>query len=500
MQKKQSFLLLFLFFINLTIQAQWVQIGQDIDGEAAFDNSGNSVSISSDGSVVAIGAFNNDGNGNATGHVRIYKNTDGTWIQVGADIDGEAAGDRSGRSVSLSSDGSIVAIGAAGNAGNGSFAGHVRIYKNSNNTWSQVGADIDGELAGDYSGYSVSISSNGSIVAIGAIYNDDNGENAGQVRIFEIISGAWTQLGEDIYGEAARDESGKSVSLSADGSIVAIGAPNNDENGINAGHVRIYENLSGNWTQIGTDIDGETEADYSYRLSLNADGSIVAIGATGNSGNGYLSGHVRVYKNIGGIWSQIGEDIDGEAEYDTSGGSVNLNSDGSVVAIGATGNAGNGTTSGHVRIYQNNNDIWTQIGEDIDGEVAGDLSGGAVCLSSNGAIVAIGAGSNDGNGTDSGHVRVYSNPYLGISELSDQGLSVYPNPTTGYLILKSSKFKVQSISLFDITGKKLVIKQQATMNNSIQIDITAIENGVYFLKIKAADSVFTTQIIKNSKI
>ena len=177
-----------------------------------------------------------------------------------------------------------------------------------------------------------------------------------------------------------------------------------------------------------------------------------------------------------------------------------MNSDGSVVAIGATGNAGNGTTSGHVRIYQNNNDIWTQIGEDIDGEVAGDLSGGAVCLSSNGAIVAIGAGSNDGNGTDSGHVRVYSNPYLGISELSDQGLSVYPNPTTGYLILKSSKFKVQSISLFDITGKKLVIKQQATMNNSIQIDITAIENGVYFLKIKAADSVFTTQIIKNSKI
>ena len=153
-----------LFSLSLFAQSQ---IGSDIDGEAANDNSGWSVSLSSDGSTVAIGAYSNDGNGADAGHVRIYKNINGTWTQQGADIDGEAAGDRSGYSaVSLSSDGSTVAIGAYLNDGNGTYAGHVRIYKNISGTWTQQGSDIDGEAVNDKSGYSVSLSSDGSTVAI----------------------------------------------------------------------------------------------------------------------------------------------------------------------------------------------------------------------------------------------------------------------------------------------------------------------------------------------
>src|SRR3989344_4585029 len=109
-----------------TTHAQ-IQLGADIDGEAASNYSGRSVSISSDGSRVAIGADRNDGNGTDAGHVRIYEWTGTSWTQLGADIDGEAAGDYSGKSVSISSDGSHVAIGAYGNDGNGSNAGHVRI-------------------------------------------------------------------------------------------------------------------------------------------------------------------------------------------------------------------------------------------------------------------------------------------------------------------------------------------------------------------------------------
>jgi hypothetical protein len=89
-------------------------IGADIDGEAANDYSGHSVSLSSDGTTVAIGAMGNDGNGDASGHVRIHawNSTTSAWEQQGADIDGEAANDQSGWSVSLSSDGTTVAIGA----------------------------------------------------------------------------------------------------------------------------------------------------------------------------------------------------------------------------------------------------------------------------------------------------------------------------------------------------------------------------------------------------
>ena len=71
-----------------------------------------------------------------------------SWTQIGSDIDGEAANDSSGWSVSLSSDGSVVAIGAPMNGDNSedyknSGRGHVKIFKNVNNTWVQVGSDID---------------------------------------------------------------------------------------------------------------------------------------------------------------------------------------------------------------------------------------------------------------------------------------------------------------------------------------------------------------------
>jgi methionine-rich copper-binding protein CopC len=396
---------------NATIASEATQIGSDIDGEAANDYSGNSVSLSSDGSIVAIGAWLNDVPD--SGHVRIYQNNSGTWSQIGDDIDGEANNDHFGVSVSLSGDGSIVAIGADQNGGNGSLSGHVRIYKYESDSWSQIGSDIDGEAENDRSGQSVSLSSDGSTVAIGAYVNDGNGntnDNRGHVRIYQNNSGTWSQVGSDIDGEASNDSSGQSVSLSSDGSIVAIGAYQNDGNGSQSGHVRIYKYESDSWSQVGSDIDGEGNYDSSGQsVSLSSDGSIVAIGAYGNDGNGTDSGHVRVYQNNSGNWEQIGSDIDGEAASNYFGYSVSLSSDGSIVAIGAHGNDDNGTNSGHVRIYKYNSGTsnWSQIGSDIDGEAASDESGRSVSLSSDGSTVAIGAWLNDGNGTKSGHVRVF---------------------------------------------------------------------------------------------
>ena len=101
----------------------WRQLGRDIDGEAADNNSGYSVSLNHDGTIVAIGAIFNDG---SRGHVRIYRYNGAAWRQLGRDIDGEAADDFSGTSVSLNHDGTIVAIGAEGPDG---ARGHVRIYK-----------------------------------------------------------------------------------------------------------------------------------------------------------------------------------------------------------------------------------------------------------------------------------------------------------------------------------------------------------------------------------
>ena len=227
-----------------------------------------------------------------------------SFAQLGSDIDGEVADDVSGYSVSLSSDGGIVAIGASGNDGNGSSSGHVRLYEWNSGTssWDQLGSDIDGEDGGDYSGVSVALSSDGSIVAIGADYNDGLlGNRSGHVRLYKWNSGtsSWDQLGSDIDGEAADDISGQSVSLSADGSIVAIGATGNDGNSSSSGHVRIFD-LKYPTITISSDVTslkaGET-ATLTFMLSESSSDFIAtdvsisggALSSFSGSGTSYSS-------------------------------------------------------------------------------------------------------------------------------------------------------------------------------------------------------------------
>jgi hypothetical protein len=310
------------------------------------------VSLNNDGTVVAIGA---PYNGYYSGHVRIYAWDSTSWVQRGNDIDGEASFDNSGRSVSLSNDGTVVAIGAPYNDENGSNSGHVRIYAWDSTSWVQRGIDINGEATYNYSGECVSLNNDGTVVAIGASGNDGNGYYSGHVRIYAWDSTSWVQRGNDIDGEAASDYSGRSVSLNNDGTVVAIGAFNNDnENGSYSGHVRIYAWDSTSWVQRGNDLDGEASSDQSgTSVSLNNDGTVVAIGAVGNDENGSYSGHVRIYAWDSTSWVQRGNDLDGEATYNYSGESVSLSNDGTVVAIGAIGNDGVNRTSysGHVKIY-----------------------------------------------------------------------------------------------------------------------------------------------------
>jgi len=470
------------------------QIGNDIEGETDGDLSGSSVSISNDGNIVAIGAPNGTFGASVMshGHVRVYENNSGIWTQIGNDIDGEEEGSRSGSSVSISGTGNIVAIGAYLNSGNGSFSGHVRVYENINGTWTQIGNDIDGEIAEDRSGESVTISDNGNILAIGAPRNDGNGIDSGHVRVYENISGTWTQIGNDIDGRTAEDEFGRSISLSNSGNIMAIGASRNS--GSSSGYVRVYENISGTWTQIGSDINGEGANDGSgSSVSISGDGNIVAIGAYLNSDNGSFSGHVRIYQNTNGVWTQIGSDIDGEAAGDFSGGSISLSNDGAIVAIGAVRNSDSGFWSGHVRIYQNINDNWTQIGSDIDGEDDTDSSGESVSISNDGSILAIGAPLNDivGVGSNFGHVRIYDlSPVLSTNEFVSSQFELHPNPASKEFKIKlKGDIRLEKAILYNQLGQ--FIKEET---KSI-IDVSKLSKGLYLVEIVTNKGKVTKKVI-----
>ena len=354
------------------IDNSWNKMGDDIYGDRNYGANGYSVSLSSDGTVVAMGGpqAKQERYGDYLGNVRMFKyiEIENKWNQMGDDIYGDAGSDKMGYSVSLSSDGTIVAMGAPEHDRNSkNNVGLVRVFQWNDSSWNQIGTDIDGEAAEDQSGYSVSLSSDGTIVAIGSPYNDGSGNNAGHVRVYQWNDSSWNQMGVDIDGEAADDQSGYSVSLSSDGTIVAIGAPYNDGSGNNVGHVRVFQYNNTSWIQMGGDIDGEAAGDQSgYSVSLSSDGTIVAIGSPNNDGNGNMSGHVRVYQWNDSSWNQIGPDIDGEAAVVQSGYSVSLSGDGTIVAIGAPNNdAGLNSNyyykSGHVKVYEYKSIIKRQL-------------------------------------------------------------------------------------------------------------------------------------------
>lgn len=183
-------------------------------------------------------------------------------------------------------------------------------------------------------------------------FNDGNGSNAGHVRIYEWTGAAWQQKGADIDGEAAAYESGQSVSM-PNANTVAVGATQFSLNNSNdPGQVRIYDwdTSSSAWIQRGSDIDGEAAGDQSGCAVSMPDANTVAIGATGNNG---FTGHVRIYEWTGTVWQQKGVDMDGEAGSDFSGYSVSM-PDANTVGIGAPQNDGNGGNAGHVRVYNLN--------------------------------------------------------------------------------------------------------------------------------------------------
>ena len=138
-------------------------------------------------------------------------------------------------------------------------------------------------------------------------------------------------------------------SLSKDGSTVAIG---NSSSGV----VKIYRINNCNLEQLGIDIYDEVEDGFGREISLSSDGSILAVGAP-DSNN--FAGYVRLYKYINDEWIQLGSDINGGSNYDYSGDSISLSSDGLTVAIGSTTfhPTRNGTPEReHVDIYKFIND------------------------------------------------------------------------------------------------------------------------------------------------
>jgi hypothetical protein len=478
---KQLLLLITSFFSLLTYCQ--VQLGQDIEGENFGDFCGYSVAMNSTGDIVAIGATRNDPNNiNSAGHVRVYQNQSGSWVQIGNDIDGIEELDQLGFSLSLNSDGTRLVVGAIEA---GTVVGYAKVFENVSGNWTQLGNDIDG---GFLSGYSVSINSTGNIIAIGDAFFGE-----GRVKTFIYQGGDWIQLGSDLFGEQMGDRFGLSVDLNSDGTILAIGAPNANTGGnFGNGAVSIYEFVSNDWVQIGSKVNGNEDfAEFGFSLSLNATGNTIVIGAPYSLNNFNDSGYTAIYENQQGNWTLLGSEIIGEANRDRFGFSVDISQNGELVAIGAPTNSNLNGDTGHTRIFQFIGDVWVQVGQDIDGEVLSNNSGFSVALSQNTGILAIGDPLNDGNGFDSGHVRVYDlSNLLSSDDVVLSQFSLNPNPAKNqFNVTLGEGLQLQNINIYNNLGQFILSTKDTTVNTS------SLNSGMYFVEIETNSGKATKKLI-----
>lgn len=453
---------LIIFLLSPLFLFSQIQIGNDIDGVASGDNSGN-VSLSSDGTIVAIGGPGNDTGGTDAGHVRVFKNKFGVWTQIGDDMVGEAVGHNFGASVSLSSDGSIVAIGSPGSDASDTDPGYARVFENISGTWTQVGGDISREIIEDRFGLLVSLSNDGTKLAIsgytccGIIHGNPS---VGYTRVYENISGDWTPIGEEIStGFNAISD----VSLSADGEVVAIASPSGGLSGWSnyfSGGVKVYQNRSGVWRQIGQTFiadDCYWCSNYLGGVSLANNSSKLAIVDSFN---------IRVYEFIDDEWIQQGVDIESENYYSK----ISLSNDGTILAVGGS----------VARAYQNSSGNWMQLGIDIINEEAEyyDFEF-SLELSSDGKTLIVGAPQNDGNEIDSGHVRVYDlSTLLSVEKSSMVSVKLYPNPASNqFTITLPDDQNLKKMNIYNKLGQFI-----HTSETSI-VKTLYLASGLYYVEV-----------------
>ncbi len=451
----------------------------------------------------------------------------------GSNIGGsdEFSADQFGYAVSLSADGNTLAVGARhesssatginGDQGDNSMlgAGAVYVFTRSGGTWSQQAyvkaSNTDGPFAYCYSRYyyyykkiycdrisaarfgtSVSLSADGNTLAVGAVgerssatgINGDQGDSsalfAGAVYVFTRSKDMWSQqayvkasntgMGKynSYFMDGCGDSFGASVSLSANGDTLAVGAFGEESNatGINGdqggnrcssreselggpGAVYVFTRSEGTWFQqayIKASNTGWSDK-FGSSVSLSGDGDTLAVGALGEDSNatgvngdqssdmGWRSGAVYVFTRSEGTWFQQAYiKASNTGVHDYFGASVSLSADGDTLAVGAFGERSNATgingdqsdnsvySAGAVYVFTRSEGTWFQQAYiKASSTEFHDHFGSSVSLSGDGDILAVNGFyvfTRSGGGTwfqqASFRVRGY-NAFVSLSEDGD---------------------------------------------------------------------------------
>ena len=203
---------------------------------AAYDNFGDSLSISGD--VALVGAPYDDDNGNSSGSAYVFRWDGSSWVEEKKLLASDgAAYDNFGDSLSIS--GNVALVGVPFDNDKGDAAGSAYVFRWNGSIWVEEQKLLASDGASDdWFGDSVSIS--GNVALVGALYDNDNGGYSGSAYVFRWDGSNWVEGPKLLASEgAAYDNFGESVSISGD--MALVGAPFDDDNGDDSGSAYVFK-------------------------------------------------------------------------------------------------------------------------------------------------------------------------------------------------------------------------------------------------------------------
>lgn len=307
--------------------SNWVQQARLRANDSGYnDYFGSAVVLSSDGNLLAVGAkfndINNATNVNDIGVVYIFVRNAGTWTQRNRVEPSTTTGVLNyGLNISVSSSGNTMVVGANERA---------FLYEYQSSAW------VEQALL-QIQGFAVSLTSDGNMVAIGNhLASSGSYTNNGEAKIYTRSNGTWsliTTLSPSVVVDGA--QFGYSVAVSTDGSTVAVGSIYEP-----ATYVYARNGNSNNWTEQARlfETDLTTYARFGWSVSLSSNGNTLCVGApyTTYYPTIYNSGAVYVYTRTGTTWTLKTSWVPSNlSSYATIGYNVACSADGSFFVAGS---------------------------------------------------------------------------------------------------------------------------------------------------------------------
>lgn len=390
------------------VERQWMPYGQVLTG-AADPGVGHAVSLSADGSTLALGALHaTDPFGHMyDGSVQVveFDEVEQSWTHKGQVLERD---NEYGFHVALSADGNTMAASCLITENHRDATAVVRIFgfDHASETWEQLGHD---QYTGSSSPDKIALSADGKTIAM-VVNSDIEGENTVHVARFDQPTRDWQPVGQ-ILGGLAGGISPVSVTLSANGDMVGIGGEYATDLNILGGIIHIIMRLDADkntWEPVGEPIRGTSKySGFGDSIAMSADGSIVIAGAAfhekdNDEPSGIINtGEIRAYQldSTKKSWHPMGQPLDGQRSSQRLGRTVAVSDDG--LTLATTGAPSDNGDAGFVRTYSYNTTSgrWQPVGNDIVGEgTSGDEYGSAVALSGDGSLVV---------GASAGEVRAF---------------------------------------------------------------------------------------------